>query len=111
MNRRYYRGTSPMPTDKYDNIRQNMRDNDKYIVLHPQVPGEPVQRGFFHNPYVRALGLVGIGAALGAAGYHYRQPFLKLGQKFLNYSVDKFHHLFNPVNETNSTQSQNRFVN
>ena len=107
MNRRYYRGTSPMPTDKYDNIRQNMRDNDKYIVLHPQVPGEPVQRGFFHNPYVRALGLVG----LGIAGYHYRNTIKKLGQKAINYTSDKFHHLFNTVNETNSTQSQNRFVN
>ena len=107
---RRYRGTSPIPIDRYNNIRQNMGDNDKFMIIQPQVPGEPVPRGFFQNPYVRAVGLVGLGAGLGALGYH-RAALKKLGQKVINYSTDKFHHLFRSNNETNTTQTQNRITN
>ena len=96
-----------MPEKQYNNIIQNMGADNNFTVMQPQAPGQPVPRGFFQNPYVRALGYVGLGAGL-SAGYHYRDTIKKLGQKAINYTTDKFHHLFNPPNSTNSTQSENR---
>lgn len=93
------RGTSPMPFDKYDQVL-NALNNRENIVLIPQVQPQRIRH---IPPFLRNLGLVGLGAGLGIAGYHLRHPLMKLGQKALNYTTDKFHRLFAPVNETNSS--------
>ena len=94
------RQTSPMPTKHYNNIIKNM-GNNKYVVIGPQLNQQP------GHPFLRAAGIIGLGAGLGALGYRYRQPLKKLGQKVINYTTDKFHHLFNPINETNTTNTTN----
>ena len=95
------RGTSPMPFEKYDRLADILNDGENVMMIpQAQPPG-------FHpfRPFIRNLGLVGLGAGLGIAGYHFRHPLKKLGQKALNYGLDKFHYLFTPNNETNSSTS------
>ena len=102
--KRRERGTSPMPFERYDKLA-NVLDPGENVMIIPQAQPQvfrPLQ------PFLRNLGLVGLGAGLGIAGYHYRHPLMKLGQKALHYTIDKFHNLFAPINETNTTQTNNR---
>ena len=86
------RGTSPMPFDRFNRMKIYIEPGENVrIIPQPQPPA------FGHiRPWLRNLGLIG----LGALGYRYYKPILKLGQKAINYASDKFHHLFTPTNET-----------
>ena len=115
------REASPVPVGEYENIRKHM-GNYKYVKLGPPLPPneqpppnqfqiqnqEPlnIQPQPAGHPFLRRAGLVGLGAGLGILGLKYR-PLTKLGQKLVNYTSDKFHHLFNPPNETNTTDLTN----
>ena len=100
---RRFRGTSPINTEQFGNIRNLLNDNQR-IQLMPQNNGEIAPPGFRPNhPWLHNLGLVGLGGGL-AALYGYRRPLMKMGQKFINYATDKFHHLFHTTNSTNSSQ-------
>ena len=57
-----------------------------------------------HHYLRNALFGAGLAGGLGAM-YRYRQPLLKLGQRVINYGLDKFHNLFGSTNSTNSTNS------
>lgn len=121
------REASPLPLDEFGNIRKHM-GNYKYVILGPQLPPNqiPEQQNQLQiqnqeqfdiqpqpagHPFLRRAGLIGLGAGLGYLGYKYR-PLTKLGQKLVNYTSDKFHHLFNPINETNTnSSSSNQTVN
>ena len=103
------RGQSPVPFDRYDRIRQNLNHGEIAMIRRQdqQPPNEffvnPIQQG---HPFLRNLALVGLGAGIGALGYHYHKPLVKLGQRFINYGLDKFHNLFQPNNSTATTQQQ-----
>jgi len=111
------RESSPVPPDGYEKLRKNM-GNYKYVILGPPLPPneQPEQQNQdgieiqpqqpAGHPFLRRAGLVGLGAGLGYLGFKYR-PLTKLGQKLVNYTSDKFHHLFNPPNETNTTDLTN----
>lgn len=119
------REASPVPPDGYANLRKNM-GNYKYVILGPPLPPnqqqqpnqlqiqnqEPfdIQPQPIGHPFLRRAGLVGLGAGLGYLGYKYR-PLTKLGQKLVNYTSDKFHHLFNPPNITNQTATNQTATN
>ena len=106
--KRVDRGQSPVPFDRYDRIRQNLNNGEVAMIRRQDQPPNnlfinPIQQG---HPFLRNLGLVGLGAGIGVLGYRYHRPAMKLGQKFINYATDKFHHLFQPNNSTATTQQQ-----
>ena len=108
---------SPIPDKRFGEIMKHLKDGEYATVhrrndrqgeeFHAQPIGPQPRPQQVGHPFLRNLGLVGLGAGLGALGYRYHEPILKLGQKVINYTTDKFHHLFNPPNNT-TTQINNR---
>lgn len=100
------RAYSPMPFNRYDVIKNNLVDGETATIhrINEHQPEEfyarPIGPQQNNNPWLRNIGLVGLGAGLGALGYRYHKPMMKLGKKAINYAMDKFHHLFTPTNET-----------
>ena len=109
------RGVSPIPTHRFNRVKRHLAPGEMVEI---RQRNEVAPEEFFVNPlgpnnrqnnhpYLRNIGLVGLGAGLGIVGYHYHKPLMKLGQKVINYGLDKFHHLF-PSNNSTSTQIGNR---
>ena len=113
------RGNSPIDFNRFSKIKKHLKKGEIAQInrrhqappyeYHAQpigpapapLPPQP------NHPFARNLGIAGLGAGVGIAAYHYRKPLLKLGQKVINYAADKFHHLFNPTNETEATHQIN----
>ena len=98
-NRRASRGTTPINFERFDKLKTNLAD-DEYMVLNRIPPPIPPQHHYLRNALIGA----GFAGGLGTM-YRYRQPLLKLGQRVINYGLDKFHNLFASTNSTNSTNS------
>ena len=98
-NRRADREASPMPFERYENIKNSLK-NGEYAVIHQLPPQNAlVQYRPQHRRLRNALIMGGLGAAAGAA-YRFQQPLMKLGAQAYNYTRDKFHNLFQPADNT-----------
>ena len=113
------RSYSPIPNARFEQIMKQLKDGE-YATIHrrgerppdevfaqpigPQ-PAPPQNVG---HPFLRNLGLVGLGAGLGGVLTYYRKPLMKLGKKVINYPIDKFHQWIHPTNETATPQIGNR---
>ena len=108
------RGVSPISVDNYGKIRNQLKPGERaYIQRQNEIVDEffvnpigPQPRPQNNHPILRNMGLVGLGAGIGALGYRYHKPLMKLGAKVINYGVDKFHHLFQSNNSTDTNSSE-----
>ena len=91
--RRASREASPIPVAQYNQLMKALKPG-QYVVIQ-NLPGNQPQHHLMRN----LLTIGGIGGGL-AGLYHYRQPIMKLGQRVINYTTDKFHNLFQSNNTT-----------
>lgn len=111
---RVNRGVSPISFHRYNRIKNHLAPGE---IVEVRQRNEVAPEEFFANPLgpnirppnnhpiLRNMGLVGLGAGIGALGYRYHKPLMKLGQKVFNYGLDKFHHLFQSNNSTDTDSS------